>query len=436
MTFFSEWCGRYRRLLAAAGLLHLAMVVVTSVVRLLPAQGVVLLTLSGFPLYFAWALADYRGFLLATFATIAVVQVEPAPFDMLVPVALAAGLAGRHMQIRPDARFWILAAFVGLSLVSVAQADDLATAIRYVAITGYLALLYLAVAGLTQQNVRQAIIAGIVVAALATAALTLVAFYDVPGLEHLLYDRGPRWQGTFKDPNVFGGFLALSLALSVDRVMAGGRAGWVLATAVLLLGLVMSLSRGAVLAGAVTLAIMAVFALRRREYAQLRRGAFALALGLVVVAGFALAHDLGPTFLDRAKLQEYDSVRFEVQKRAVAGRGSSETREQRVAGQSRSSWALGMGPGQFELVHAYATHSLYLRVLAENGLPAFVVFAGFLGLHLAALRRHQTAVMAALSGATILAILVGQLLNGFVIDTLHWRHLWVLLGLAAWNVRS
>ncbi|MDQ7841233.1 MAG: hypothetical protein RDU83_09435 [bacterium] len=413
MTFLSAWCGRYRHLLVAAGLVHLSVVVVTSIARLLPAQGVVLLTLLGCPLYFAWALADYRSFLLATFATIAVVQMEPAPFDMLVPVALAAGVAGRHIQVRLDARFWTLAAFVGLSVVSVARADDLATAIRYVAITGYLALLYLAVAGLLRQDARQAVIAGIVVAALATTALTLLAFYDVPDLAHLIYHRGPRWQGTFKDPNVFGGFLVLPLAWSLDRVMAGGRAGWVLATAVLLLGLVMSLSRGAVLAGAVTLGIMAVLALRRREYAQVRRGAFALALGLAVVVGFVLAHDLGSTILRRVGLEDYDSVRFEVQERAVTG-------------QSGSSRALGMGPGQFEVVHAYATHSLYLRILAENGLLAFVPFGAFLVLHL---------VRIGPGGGTILAILAGQLLNGFVIDTLHWRHLWVLLGLAAWNVR-
>jgi len=423
VTFLSAWCGRYRRLLAAAGLMHLSAVVVTSVVRLLPAQGVVLLTLSGLPLYFAWALADYRGFLLATFATIAVVQVEPAPFDMLVPVALAAGVAGRHFHVRFDARFWTLAAFIGLSVVSVAQAGDLATAARYVAITGYLALLYLAVAGLLRQDARQAVIAGIVVAALATAALTLVAFYDVPGLEHLLYHRGPRWQGTFKDPNVFGGFLVLPLALSLDLVMAGGRAGWALATAVLLLGLVMSLSRGAVMAGAVTLAIMAVLALRRREYAQLRRGAFALALGLAVVVGFVLSHDLGPVFVGRVGLEDYDRVRFEVQERALAGPGSS-------------SWALGMGPGQFEVVHAYATHSLYLRVLAENGLLAFVPFAGFLLLHLVPLRRQQTIIRAGLSGGTVLAVLAGQLLNGFVIDTLHWRHLWCVFAVACWYAQG
>ena len=413
MTFLSAWCSRHRHLLVAAGLMHLFAVVVATIARLLPAQGVVLLTLSGFPLYFAWALANYRGFLLAAFATIAVVQMEPAPFDMLAPVALAAGVAGRHIQVRFDARFWTLAAFVGLSVVSVARADDLATAIRYVAITGYLALLYLAVAGLRRQDARQAVIAGIVVAALATAALTLMAFYDVPGLEHLLYQRGPRWQGTFKDPNVFGGFLVLPLAWSLDRVMAGGRAGWVLATAVLMLGLAMSLSRGAVLAGAVTLAIMAALALRRREYAQVRRGAFALALGLAVVVGFVLANDLGSTILARVGLQDYDSVRFEVQERAVTG-------------QSGSSWALGMGPGQFEVVHVYATHSLYLRILAENGLLAFVPFAAFLVLHIVRIGQ---------GGGTILAILIGQLLNGFVIDTLHWRHLWVLLGLAAWNVR-
>lgn len=414
MTFLSAWCGRYRHLLIAAGLIHLFAVVVTSIARLMPAQGVVILTLSGVPLYFAWALADYRSFLLAAFATIAVVQMEPAPFDMLAPVALAAGLAGRHIQVRFDARFWTLAAFVGLSVVSVARAADLATAIRYVAITGYLALLYLTVAGLRRQDARQAVIAGIVVAALATTALTLVAFYGVPNLEHLIYHRGPRWQGTFKDPNVFGGFLVLPLAWSVDRVMAGGQARWMLATAVLPLGIVMSLSRGAVLAGAVTLGIMAVLALRRREYAQVRRAAFALTLGLAVVVGFVLANDLGPTILARVGLQDYDSVRFEVQRWALTGRTSL-------------SWALGMGPGQFEVVHAYATHSLYLRILAENGLLALAPFAAFLVLHI---------VRIGPGGGAALAILIGQLLNGFVIDTLHWRHLWVVFAVVCWFGRS
>ena len=386
MTLLSAWCGRYRHLLVAAGLIHLFAVVVTSIARLLPTQGVVILALSGFPLYFAWALADYRGFLLATFATIAVVQMEPAPFDMLVPVALAAGLAGRYIQVRFDARFWTLAAFVGFSVTSVARAGELATAVRYVAISGYLALLYLAVAGLRRQDVRQAVVAGIVVAALATTALTLLAFYDVPSLKQLIYQRGPRWQGTFKDPNVFGGFLVLPLAWSVDRVMAGGQARWAFSTAFLLLGLVMGLSRGAVLAGAVTLAIMAALAVRRHEYAQVRRAAFAIALGMAVVVGFILAHDLGPTILARVGLQGYDSVRFEVQERAVTG-------------QSGTSRALGMGPGQFEAAHAYATHSLYLRILAENGLLAFVPFAAFLVLHIVRIEP---------GGGTILAILAGN----------------------------
>ncbi len=410
MTSLSAWCGRYRRLLVAAGILHLSAVVVTSITRLLPAQGVVILTLSGLPLYLAWALADYRGFLLATFATIAVVHIEPAPFDMLVPVALAAGLAGRHIQVRTDMRFWFLAAFLAFSVVSVARAGDLATAIRYVAITGYLALLYLAVAGLRRPDARQAVIAGIVVAALATAALTLVAFYGVPWLEHLLYQGGPRWQGAFKDPNVFGGFLVLPLAWTIDRVMAGGQAIWRLSTAALLLGLVMSLSRGAVVAGAATLAMMAGLALRRREYAQVRRAAFALAFGLAVVVGFVLAHDLGPTIQTRLGLQYYDSVRFEVQRWALIGR-------------SLSSWVLGMGPGQFEVAYNYATHSLYLRILAENGLLAFVPFVAFAALHIVGVTP---------GGGAVLAVLVGLLLNGLVIDTLHWRHLWVVLAMACW----
>jgi O-antigen ligase len=76
---------------------------------------------------------------------------------------------------------------------------------------------------------------------------------------------------------------------------------------------------------------------------------------------------------------------------------------------------------------------LYVRVLAENGAPGFVLFFGavFWGLWRslrAALSARQTETAALC--AFVAACMAGILVNGGVIDVNHWRHFWLLLAMA------
>jgi hypothetical protein len=89
---------------------------------------------------------------------------------------------------------------------------------------------------------------------------------------------------------------------------------------------------------------------------------------------------------------------------------------------------LGVGPGGWP-----TAHSLYAKTLAEHGVlgvSALALLIGALVVPLAQRALREPAANTVLPAALLLALIVGQLGNSFVIDTIHWRHFWMLLGLA------
>jgi O-antigen ligase len=162
--------------------------------------------------------------------------------------------------------------------------------------------------------------------------------------------------------------------------------------------------------------MLAVLPLRRGGI----RRASALLVTLVVcfgAAGAAVVVSGSSNFLEeRAHLQSYDTQRFGAQ------RGGIELAE---------AHALGVGPGQFELLEPISAHSTFVRALAEEGVAGLAVLAALL---LATLGVAVQNVMrgrgtAGLSSIALLAVWCGLLANSFFVDTLHWRHLWILAGL-------
>jgi O-antigen ligase len=92
---------------------------------------------------------------------------------------------------------------------------------------------------------------------------------------------------------------------------------------------------------------------------------------------------------------------------------------------------VGVGPGQFQYHHPVETHSTFVRVLAEQG---FAGLAVWLGIVLATLvlalrnvvRGRETY---GIGSAALLGSWCGLVFNSVVVDTLHWRHLWVVAAL-------
>ena len=114
----------------------------------------------------------------------------------------------------------------------------------------------------------------------------------------------------------------------------------------------------------------------------------------------------------RWQIQDYDRLRFSIQSAGF------------IAGLTNP---FGVGPGGWP-----NTHSLYVRTLAEQGIIGLLSLGLLISALLFPLIRtawvggSKTGVI---TDGVLLAMLVGQLINSLVIDSIHWRHLWLLLGL-------
>jgi O-antigen ligase len=105
------------------------------------------------------------------------------------------------------------------------------------------------------------------------------------------------------------------------------------------------------------------------------------------------------------------------------------------------SYPLGIGPGQFEdysldyqksmggamLRLTPSAHNFYLRVLAENGIIGLTLVIGALATASLVLVKSRRIIYSS-DISWIFSCLVGIVVQSFVIDTLHWRHFWILFG--------
>jgi hypothetical protein len=120
--------------------------------------------------------------------------------------------------------------------------------------------------------------------------------------------------------------------------------------------------------------------------------------------------------VERAHLQRYDAQRFSAQ---ALGVGEGER------------YPFGIGPGQFDVVSPVSAHSTYVRAFAEEGLPGLLTLLALLfSTLLFAMRNVIRGVDTyGIGSAALLGAWVGIVANSLFIDTLHWRHLWLIAAL-------
>ena len=366
------------------------------------------------------------GTTVAAFFFLAVVRSEPAPSDIIFGILiLTAIIGGRKLVIRvPAAAGIALVLWCFVSILSIANAIDVVRAMRFEAISLYLIAVAIYIAAIADDGqllrrcMRAYIWASILSAVLAIGALKVPGF---PAASLFLFDPS-RAMALFKDPNVFGPFLVPAAAILVEELvrprLLGWRTGWVLlAFAVVATGNLLSFSRAGWLNLAVACLVVAgIYAVRRRGFGR------AVKIVLVLVActavGFVFLAATGSLgFLqERSKLQTYDNDRFANQASGL----SVSTRH-----------VFGYGPGQVEDVLPLSSHSLPVRLLVEQGILGGVLFAIVLGATLVAAFGWvaRDGDLHGIGSAAMLASLLGLLANSPFIDTLHWRHLWLVLAL-------
>ncbi len=374
------------------------------------------------------------GLVWLTIASGAVVFSEPAPFDVLMIGLVLLLPLMRLARFTPGLiamlGLWLVVAAAGLAASTASL--DMAASIRHTLITLYLSLAGITIAAFVAQaplrHTRLILSATLGAALIATAAAAAGYFGLAPGgLEDILTVYG-RARGTFKDPNVFGPFLVPALLYAIHLWTARRALASPLRLAVILLlalGILISFSRGAWANMAIA---MAVYGYLRFVTARTHR----LRLKLFLLAFFG-AIALGLTLL--AALQS-DTIRTLIAERAALTQSYDTGPEGRFGGQRKAlslivEKPLGIGALQFSgRYHSEDVHNVYLSMFLNagwiGGFLYVLIMAATLWLGLAhAFRRAPTQGLFLVAYAAFAA----TALEGLLIDTDHWRHGWVLLGL-------
>jgi O-antigen ligase len=371
------------------------------------------------------------------------VVMEPAPTDLLFVALFLVFLASRSVRkpidLNPVLSLGLLLFVLG-HLVSLFAFRNLARAIIFGGVTAYLLVFWYVIVALVENYgataVRLIRLAFLFAAVSAVTIGLLVPYFpslvDLLGLRDTL---GPRAQGAFKDPNVYSPFLCAAFMLVLnDLVTRRLSLRSIALLGLFAVGIQSAFSRGAYVNLAVALATFValhVVLVHRRQW--LIRGVTTCVVLVAVVTPVVLlyieAKGLDEFFYGRLQMQSYDDSRFSAQILALLTLGES---------------PLGVGPGQSDIVLPISPHNLYLRVATENGILGIIGWLLFL----------LTTFWICLEGVArrgpfrdvytaCLAIIMGIVVNSLVIDSLHWRHLFLFLalpiGLARyerWQARS
>jgi O-antigen ligase len=372
----------------------------------------------------ALALGRYDAAVALGLLLLAVVRIEPAPPDLVFGVVIAVALVTARLRLErvPLSATLLVSAFLAVNLLAATGAMDGTRAVMFFGITVYLGVfaLWLAAYVASVRRARLVLVAYLAGAALSAAAACLALVVPFPGA-HVFVD-GPRAQGLFKDPNVFGPFLVPAALMLMEETVAPRLLRLRLATKLVLLsvltvGVVFSFSRAAWLNLAVgVLILLTILALRRGGG---RRALMLLVVALVAGAalvGVVTATSTTDFLSERAALQDYDAQRFGAQASGI---------------EIAERHPLGLGPGQFERVSDVSAHSTYVRALAEEGIAGALLVFGLMLLTLGFAARNVVFGIDTygIGSAGLLAAWCGLLANSFFVDTLHWRHLWVVAAL-------
>ena len=353
---------------------------------------------------------------------------EPAPYDALIlALMMLSAFTGFRVPRGLGLPATLLMIFVMFDFIGVMSSVKEGLSRTHVLVTLYLSLTALFFASLmARDNLRmlRIIFTGYAAGATITALAGIAGYFG--GIEiFTLYGRA---KGMFKDPNVFGPFLipaALYAMLMLMKFPLKRAWIWVVPLGIIILGLLLSFSRAAwgnFLVSSLLLIVMvynltATPVIRKRILVYCVSG---LALGSALLLFILSQKSVGTLFAERfAIVQSYD----------VAENGG------RFHGWLVALGIIllapfGVGPTSFGFIYGNDPHNVYLHTTLSAGwigglaylmLILITVYRGYRFLFLDTPVRELFFVC--------YAAFVPLVIEGIIIDSEHWRHFFVLLGL-------
>ena len=368
-------------------------------------------------------------------ASSAIVFIEPSPYE-LVTLAAAIIFFATGLRLRLVFMPLLLLLFlvnVGYSIGAVPVLDKPEVA-NWIATSWYMAVTVIFFAMVVSEDTSarlDMLRRGLIVGALIAAASGIAGYFNlVPGGHDLLtlYERA---RGTFKDPNVLGAFLILPSLFVLQSVVSDNfRKSFrsTIALGIMALAILLAFSRAAWGGLAITsgfmLALMVLTSPSRAQRSRIIVMSVVAVIIVVMLIAVLLSFDqIGEMFRQRASLdQSYDEGRFGRFGRHVLGAAMA------------LDLPFGIGPLQFRNYFPEDTHNSYLNAFMSGGWIAGVCYPALAFITVIMGFRHVfVRVPWQRTYLAIFAAFLGMVGEGFLIDTDHWRHFWMMLG-AMWGM--
>lgn len=354
---------------------------------------------------------------------------EPAPYELLIAFLFVCWvLIGLRFSREALTLLFLFSLLNFGGVISSFQIADYYRGLIYISVSFFLAVTSVFFASVVAQDMGRlrVIFRAYVIGAVITSLLGIIGYFGaIPGFE--IFTRYSRAMGAFQDPNVYGPFLAAPILYLIYGVVNRSssllplRAGLLL---ILLLGLFLAFSRAAwglsIICGAMFYFLLIVneqSSRNRLKYIILAvLGVAAIVLLLAVALQFDAVSSL---FSERAKaVQEYDGGRI--------GRFARHLLGYQLA--LEKPW--GVAPLEFGYIFGQDTHNNYIKALMDYGWIGFVAWMTITmwtivgGFKLLFKQRpwlpyYQIAYV----------VFVGHAIIGNVIDTDHWRHFYLMIGI-------
>ena len=363
-------------------------------------------------------------YLFLTLSVSSFVIIEPAFYDLLMVLIILVGFLFSFYRFTRDLIFPLVVVCIFLisNLLSLLLQNEIGASILFSGITLYLALTWIGLIGMgIKPPTLQFIVNGYLFSACFAALIGIFAYFDLlPSSEqYLMYDRAKAF---FKDPNVFGPFLVMPALFAISRteileISVAKKIFYFFIFILLTTGIIISFSRAAWGNYAISLSIYLIVFKKADLRKRFKTLFILLLVGFPVLIYFTQIPLVENLLASRLSYQNYDESRFDTQKAAF------------LAGLFHP---FGIGPGQSDIIFRYSPHSLYMRLFSENGVVGLFSFVLFV---LISLRRSFQSYWFTKNNNSVLfliifASLVGLAFNSFFVDTLHWRHFWLILAFA------
>lgn len=365
----------------------------------------------------------------------AIVFIEPSPYEVAIVLAIVV-FSATGLRLAPTLLVPIILLFgigIGYSIGAIELLDN-TEILSWLLTSWYMALaaIFFSLVCLEDTADRlEAIARGYLCGAIIASLAGIAGYFNlIPGGEELLTYAG-RARGTFKDPNVLGAFLIFPALYSLQKVIEGSfwsalRNGCALGILSLAIFLAFSRAAWGTFAGSALLMIALMFITASSPQKRIRivvLAVVATALAIAAIAVLLSFDQVSSLFKERASFnQPYDSGRFGRFGRHILGAGMA------------LDFPAGIGPLQFRRYFPEDTHNSFLNAFMSGGwisgilYPALVFTTALYGFrHVFTHTPWQRTYIA------VVSTLIVTLLESFIIDTDHWRHYYMLLGLT-WSL--